>query len=92
MSSNWTKRQGGRVIFHIFPVGKFRQKQWLANPPVLKYRYAVLCSDHFPDAHYVRNHKLQSGLLIKGDLGDSKSTGYLKIHEHSSTSVIWIPV
>ena len=67
-----TKRQGGRVIFHIFPVGKFRQKQWLAslklvNPPVLKY--AVLCSDHFPDAYYVRNHKPQSGLLIKGELG-----------------------
>ena len=46
----------------------------LVNPPVLKY--AVLCSDHFPqfpDGYFVRNHKLQSGLLIKGDLGDSKS-------------------
>ena len=33
-----TKRQVGRVSFHIFPFGKVRQKQWLAslklvNPP-----------------------------------------------------------
>ena len=45
-----TKRQGGRVIFHIFPVGKFRQKQWLAslklvNPPVLKL--LQVCSSMF---------------------------------------------
>ena len=37
-----TKRQASRVSFHIFPVGKVRQKQWLAslklvNPPVLKH-------------------------------------------------------
>ena len=46
-----TKRQGSRVSFHIFPVSKVRQKQWLAslkliNQPVLKH--AVLCSDYFP--------------------------------------------
>ena len=51
-----TKRQVSRVSIHIFPVGKVRQKQWLAslklwlaslklvNPPVLKH--SVLCSDH----------------------------------------------
>ena len=37
-----TKRQDSRVNFHIFPVGKVRQKQWLAslklvNPTVLKH-------------------------------------------------------
>ena len=36
------ERQVSRVSFHIFPVGKVRQKQWLAslkllNPPVLKH-------------------------------------------------------
>ena len=69
------QKDGGRVIFHIFPVGKVRQKEWLAslklvNPPVLKY--AVLCSDHFPGAYYVSNHKLQLGLLIKGELGEQQ--------------------
>ena len=33
----------------------------LLNPPVLKYAY--VCSDHFTDEDYVRNHTLQSGLL-----------------------------
>ena len=33
----------------------------LLNPPVLKYAY--VCSDHFTDEDYARNHTLQSGLL-----------------------------
>ena len=33
----------------------------LLNPPVLKNAY--VCSDHFTDEDYVRNHTLQSGLL-----------------------------
>ena len=33
----------------------------LLNPSVLKYAY--VCSDHFTDEDYVRNHTLQSGLL-----------------------------
>ena len=60
------KRHGSGESFHRFPSNKFRQKQWLAsmkllNPPVLKYAY--VCSDHFTDEDYVRNHTLQSGLL-----------------------------
>ena len=60
------KRHGSGESFHRFPSSKFRQKQWLAsmkllNPPVLKYAY--VCSDHFTDEDYVRNHTLQSGLL-----------------------------
>ena len=60
------KRHGSGECFHRFPSSKFRQKQWLAsmkllNPPVLKYAY--VCSDHFTDEDYVRNHTLQSGLL-----------------------------
>ena len=60
------KRHGSGESFHRFPSSKFRQKQWLAsmkllNPPVLKNAY--VCSDHFTDEDYVRNHTLQSGLL-----------------------------
>ena len=60
------KRHGSGESFHRFPSSKFRQKQWLAsmkllNPPVLKYAY--VCSDHFTDEDFVRNHTLQSGLL-----------------------------
>ena len=33
----------------------------LLNQSVLKYAY--VCSDHFTDEDYVRNHTLQSGLL-----------------------------
>ena len=60
------KRHGSGESFHRFPSSKFRQKQWLAsmqllNPPVLKYAY--VCSDHFTDEDYVRNHTLQSWLL-----------------------------
>ena len=33
----------------------------LLNPPVLKNAY--VCSHHFTDEDYVRNHTLQSGLL-----------------------------
>ena len=65
-SSAPDKRHGSGESFHRFPSSKFRQKQWLAsmkllNPPVLKYAY--VCSDHFTDEDYVRNHTLQSGLL-----------------------------
>ena len=60
------KRHSSGESFHRFPSSKFRQNQWLAsmkllNPPVLKYAY--VCSDHFTDEDYVRNHTLQSGLL-----------------------------
>ena len=60
------KRHSSGESFHRFPSKKFRQKQWLAsmkllNPPVLKYAY--VCSDHFTDKDYVRNHTLQSGFL-----------------------------
>ena len=46
-STGCTKRQVSRVSIHIFPVGKVRQKQWLAslklvNPPVLKHAVPVL--------------------------------------------------
>ena len=52
--------------FIDFLVVNLDKKQWLAsmkllNPPVLKYAY--VCSDHFTDEDYVRNHTLQSGLL-----------------------------
>ena len=42
-----TKRQGGRVIFHIFPVGKFRQKQWLAVTETCKSTCLEVCSSMF---------------------------------------------
>ena len=44
--SSCTKRQASRVSFHIFPVGKVRQKQWLASLKLVNPRPEA-CSSMF---------------------------------------------